>query len=128
MPNETVKKIKPAFKDPRGIIANILEEPISHVAIITSKKGSTRGNHYHPTQVQYVYLIRGRYESVSKDLKKPNAKAETILIEPMSLVITPPMIAHAMRFLEDSEMLNLTTGNRGHERFSEHTREFKLIT
>ena len=127
MPNEIVKKIEPAFEDARGIIANILEKPISHVAIITSKKGSVRANHYHPEQIQYIYLIKGSYESVSKNIKDENTKVETQVIEPGDLVITPPMIAHAMKFLEDSVMLNLTTGQRDSKNFSEHTKKYKLV-
>ena len=127
MANETVKKIKPAFQDERGIIANILEEPICHVAIITSKKGSIRANHYHPDQIQYCYLISGRYESTSKNLNEKNAKTEKITVAPGNLVITPPMIAHAMRFLEDSVLLNLDTGQREPDRFPEHTKKYTLI-
>lgn len=127
MPNETVKHIEPAFEDERGIIANILEEPITHVAIITSKKGAIRANHYHPEQIQYVYLVSGEYESVSKNLKDNNAKTESQTIRPGDLVITPPMIAHAMRFLKDSVLLNLTTGQRDSDKFSEHTKKYRLI-
>ncbi|MBI2541607.1 hypothetical protein HYV80_02785 [Candidatus Woesearchaeota archaeon] len=127
MPNETVKKISPEFEDERGAIANILEEPISHVAIISSKKGSIRGNHYHPDQIQYEYLISGSYESVSKDLRGKDSKEEKNVIGPGDLVITPPMVAHAMRFLKDSVMLNLTTGKRESHNLSEHTKKYKLI-
>lgn len=127
LPNETVKKIKPAFEDERGKILNVLEEPICHVAVITSKKGSVRANHYHPKQMQYVYLVSGKYESVSKNLKNKNSRTESQIIEPGSLVITPPMTAHAMKFLEDSVMLNLTTGQRESRNFSEHTKKYKLI-
>ena len=124
---EIVKGIKPSFADERGIIANVLEEPINHVAIITSKAGSVRGNHYHPKQIQYVYLVSGRYESVSKDLSSRNSKTQSKIIKPGSLVITPPMVAHAMRFLEDSVLLNLTTGQRDSDKFTQHTKKYKLI-
>ena len=127
MANESVKKIEPVLEDERGIISNILEEPINHVAIIKSKKGAIRANHYHPNQIQYVYLVSGRYESVSKDLKNEDTEIEKIIIEPGSLVITPPMIAHAWNILEDSIMLNLTTGHRDSDKFDEHTRKYKLI-
>ena len=127
MTHETIIKIKPEFEDERGIISNILEKPITHVAIITSKKGSIRANHYHPHQTQYEYLISGRYESYSKDLTKENAEMEKQIIEPCSLVITPKMIAHAMKFLEDSIMLNLTTGRRDSNNYEEHTKKYKLI-
>lgn len=127
MAKEIIKKIKPAFVDERGIIVNILEESINHVGIITSKAGSIRANHYHPNQIQYVYLIKGKYESISKDLTDKNTKPKSIIIKPGSLVITPPMVAHAMRFLEDSILLNLTTGHRDSDKFSEHTKKYKLI-
>ncbi|MBI2523118.1 dTDP-4-dehydrorhamnose 3,5-epimerase family protein [Candidatus Woesearchaeota archaeon] len=127
MPNEIIKKIEPAFEDERGAISNILEEPITHVAIITSKKGAIRANHYHPDQSQYVYLISGSYESVSKDLKNKNTKIERQIIKPGHLVITPPMIAHAWNVLEDSVMLNLTTGRRDSKNYKEHTIKYELI-
>ena len=127
MTNEIVKKIKPVLEDERGIISNVLEEPINHVAIITSKKGAIRANHYHPEQTQYVYLVSGRYESVSKDLKNGDKEIEKRIIEPGDLVITPPMIAHAWNVLEDSVMLNLTTGHRDSDKYDEHTKKYKLI-
>ena len=127
MATTIIKKIKPEVVDERGIIANILEEPISHVAIITSKAGSIRGNHYHPKQVQYVYLISGKYENLSKDLNKKNAETESKIIGPGDLVITFPMAAHAVRFLEDSVLLNLVPGHRDSDKFSEHTKKYKLI-
>jgi dTDP-4-dehydrorhamnose 3,5-epimerase-like enzyme len=123
----TIKKIKAAFEDARGAITNVLEEPVSHIAIISSKKGSVRANHYHPKQIQYIYLISGSYEDVSKDLKKENTPVQKNTIVAGDLVITPPMIAHAMRFLEDSVMLNITTGNRDSDKFLEHTIPYKLI-
>lgn len=127
MPNETVKKIEPAFEDERGAICNILDAPITHIAIITSKKGAIRANHYHPDQTQYEYLVSGKYESYSKDLNKKGAEVERRVIEPGSLVITPPMIAHAWRVLEDSVTLNLTTGTRDDKEYEKHTKKYKLI-
>ncbi|MAE13840.1 hypothetical protein CMO92_04710 [Candidatus Woesearchaeota archaeon] len=127
MPNETIKHIQPAFEDERGAISNILEEPVSHIAIITSKAGAVRANHYHPEQIQYIFLISGSYESHSKDLKAENAETEKVVVKGGDLAITPPMIAHAMKFTEDSVMLNITTGQREEENFEEHTVKYKLI-
>ena len=127
MPNETIKKIDVAYEDERGQISNIIDADIKHIAIITSKKGSIRANHYHPVQIQYEYLISGEFESYSKDLKKENAKVEKVIIDEKSLVITPPNIAHAMKFTKDSVMLNITTGARESSNFAEHTIKYKLI-
>lgn len=125
--NETIKKIKTAFKDERGKISNILEEPITHVAIITSKKGTVRANHYHPTQTQYCYVVKGSFESISLDIKTEYAQKETVIVKRGCLIITPPMIAHAMKFTKDTVFLNLTTGGREAEKFGEHTVPYKLV-
>ncbi|MBT3720050.1 hypothetical protein HN789_00060 [archaeon] len=127
MPNENVKKIDVAYEDARGKISNIVDADIKHIAIITSKKGSIRANHYHPKQIQYIYLISGQFESFSKDLTKENTEIEKIIIDENSFVTTPPMIAHAMKFTEDSVMLNITTGARESENFEEHTVKYDLI-
>ena len=127
MPNETTIRIKPAFEDERGAITNILEKGICHAALITSKKGAVRANHYHPKQMQYVYLISGKYKTYSKDLRKKDARVEEIVIEPGMLVITPPMIAHAMKILEDSVFIYMTDGNRDSDKFKEDTIKYKLI-
>ena len=126
MPNETVEKIKVAYEDERGKISNIIDADIKHIAIITSKKGSIRANHYHPKQYQYIYLISGEFESYSKDLKK-DSDVEKVIVGENSFVTTPPMIAHAMKFTKDSVMLNITTGAREPEKFEEHTIKYKLI-
>ena len=65
---EKISKITSAFSDERGDIKNILEKAINHVALITSKAGSIRGNHYHPNDTQYCYLITGKFESHAKDI------------------------------------------------------------
>ena len=128
MPNEEVIKIAPAFEDARGAISNVLDKPISHVAVITSKQGSIRANHYHPKQWQYEYLVSGEYESTTKDLRiGDHAPEEKRIIKAGNLVITPPMIAHAMRFTQDSVMLNLTDGSRDSDKYEEHTKPYKLI-
>lgn len=124
---EKVSKIKSAFTDERGEIKNILEKPINHVAIITSKAGSIRGNHYHPNDTQYCYLIKGKFESHAKDVNNYNSNKEIQIIENGDLVITPPNIAHAMKFLEDSTFLALTLDHRENIRFSEHTIKIDLL-
>ena len=118
---ETVTIPEVAFTDERGDITNILYESINHVAIITSKAGAVRGNHYHPEDVQYCYLVSGRFETYAKDMRDPNGAVEKQLVEAGSLVLTPPMVAHAQVFLEDSVFAALTMDFRESSRFEEHT-------
>lgn len=124
----TLVKIKKNFQtvvDERGEIVNILDADICHVALITSKSGAVRGNHYHPEQIQHDYLLKGKYEYIAKDIK--TGATESHVIETGNLVITQPNTAHAMKFLEDSVFLTFTTGGREVEKYETHTRKFELI-
>ena len=124
---ETVTRLEPAFTDERGDITNVLDNPIRHVAVITSKAGAVRGNHYHPEDVQYCYLVSGRFESYAKDMNDPEGPVEMQMVEAGSLVLSPPMIAHAQVFLEDSVFLALTLDSRETHRFEEHTIRVKIV-
>ena len=124
---ETVTRPEVAFGDERGDIINVLGEPINHVAVITSKAGAVRGNHYHPEDVQYCYLVSGRYESYARDMKEPEGATEKQVVEAGSLVLSPPLVAHAQVFLEDSIFLALTLDTRESGRFDEHTIRVKIV-
>jgi nucleoside-diphosphate-sugar epimerase/SAM-dependent methyltransferase/dTDP-4-dehydrorhamnose 3,5-epimerase-like enzyme len=116
------------FVDERGRITNYeLPEPINWIGWIESKKGTVRANHWHPIQQQKCILISGRYISVFKDLKTPNAPMTTQLMEPGDVVVTEPQVAHTMVFLEDSLFLNLVNGEREHENFGKHTIPYTLV-
>jgi len=116
------------FVDERGRITNYeLPEPINWIGWIESKKGTVRANHWHPMQQQKCILISGRYISVFKDLKTPNAPMTTQLMEPGDVVVTEPQVAHTMVFLEDSLFLNLVNGEREHENFGKHTIPYELV-
>ena len=124
---ETVSRPQVAFNDNRGDIINILDQPLKHVAIITSNAGAVRGNHYHPEDVQYCYLVTGRFESYARDMNDPEGKVERQVVEAGDLVLSPPMVAHAQVFLEDSVFLALTLDSRESSRFEEHTIRVKVI-
>ena len=51
-----MKKIKLSinYKDKRGLITDLLEKKtINAVTLITQKKGTVRGNHYHKKTIQW---------------------------------------------------------------------------
>ena len=120
--NEKIIKVKPFLKNDIGQITNILQKPIKQVAVIISKKGSTRANHYHPTQIQYVYVIKGCYVSATQDIET-NRRATTTLAEGC-LSIIQPKIAHRMDFIEDTIFLNLIPGTRSSKKKRKDTIPF----
>ena len=123
---ETLKHLDAAFSDARGAITNIFEGRVEHLALITSKKGSVRGNHYHKKDYQYIYLISGAFESHSVDVRDPN-KRQVLQVKAGDLVDTPPLIAHAQKFTEDSVFLALSKQQRESGKYEDDTIAFEVI-
>ena len=116
-----VVKIKPAFTDDRGSIFDVVEDNVGHTGIIEIRRGAIRGKHYHKRSTQYTFLVSGKMEFFEKDLIHKNSKIESVVLEPFDLVITPPMKAHAMKGLEDSVFLDMTTESRSGKGYEEDT-------
>ncbi len=114
-------KISPVFTDERGTISDILETTINHIGLITSKKGSIRGKHYHKKSTQYIFVISGKLESFTKDMNVENSKVESHILVPGDLETVSPMLAHAHKALEDSVFLNFTTESRKESGYEDDT-------
>ena len=123
---ETIRHIDPAVVDWRGEIHNIFEGTLGHVALITSKKGTVRANHYHKKDLQYIFLVSGAYESYCCDVRSPEKK-QVLKVRPGDIVYTPPLIAHAQKFTEDSVFLALTTLQREKGKYENDTIAFQVI-
>ena len=127
------RNIKPEFIDERGGITRVLDDGktvIRSVLLITCKKGSIRANHYHKKDSHYSYLLSGRMEYTEQPVDangKPQGKKETVIIEAGDMVYSPPMVIHAMNFLEDSSFLALATESRHQSAYEEDTVRVKLI-
>ena len=121
------KTIIPIHRDNRGSIIKILEGKITSVLLIPSKKGAVRANHYHKQDSHYVYMISGKMRYSTKNLLKKNSRRSSVILKQGDLVYTPPRMAHAMEFLEDSVFLALTTKSRKKKIYEDDTVRIKLI-
>ena len=136
------RKIKPFHTDERGELSHLLadEEPITSAVLITSRKGSVRANHYHKKDTHHVYVIKGSMEYTYKKLNpstslrvrtqspiQSGTKLKTIIVNAGEIVATSPMTMHAMKFLEDSVFLALTTEPRNSKQYEKDTVRVKLI-
>lgn len=124
-----VKKLKPFYVDERGAMTHLLDGKVKIIGalLITCKKGAVRANHYHTHDTHYAYMLKGSMEYTYQDLKKKNSKKRSVLVKEGELVFTPPMVGHAMRFLEDSTFLALTTEKRDKTSYETDTIRIKLI-
>jgi len=114
-----VDRIQCTKKDDRGEITDIMvKESIDYVTIITSVKGSTRGNHYHKKTDQWVYILQGKIKMLTQ---MPNAPVVMTILEIGDLAKTGFMERHAMIALEDSAFMVFTRGPRGGEDYETDT-------
>ncbi len=124
-----VTHTKPEFEDERGYITRLVNDDsmlFRAVLYITSKKGAERGNHYHKTDFHYVYCVSGKFKYSEKDMNKPDSILESVILEPGDLVLSRPMTAHSMEFLEDTVFLAITTEHREQEKYENDTVRIKI--
>lgn len=121
------RNIKPEFTDDRGSITNILPKDvnITSVLLIASKAGSIRSNHYHKRDSHYCYIVSGKAEWNEKSVN--GDKMESDIINAGDMVYTPPMMVHAVKFLEDTIFLAFASQPRDKDSYEEDTIKHKLI-
>jgi len=118
------KKLKIDFQDKRGSIKDIFyKKNINHVAIIKSKAGVRRGDHYHKKTTQYMYITKGSLEYWYKKLGS-KAKPKKKLIKVGDLVETPPKEMHALKIVKENEFIVFTIGKRGGKDYESDTYRF----
>jgi len=105
-----IARPKTAHKDARGMIVDILDGiPVECVTILSSKRGSVRGNHYHKKTIQYTYVLNGRLKLY---VQNPGQRIRTRLVRQGDLIITPPLERHALEAIEDSVIIACAHGPR----------------
>ncbi len=119
-----VTHTKPEFKDDRGHITRLMDQdkfPIRAILYITSKKGTTRGNHYHKKDAHFVYCLSGKFKYSEKNMRNRNSKKSSVILKPGDIVLSRPEIAHSMDFLEDTIFLAFTTEKREQKKYEKDT-------
>lgn len=125
-----VTHLKPEFVDFRGAITRLINEPkikIRAILLITHKKKTIRGNHYHKKDSHWVYCLTGKFRYYEKDMTKKNAKTSSIILKPGDLVYSKPHIAHAMEAIENTIFLAITTEKRDQKAYEKDTVRLDII-
>ena len=98
-----------AFTDERGIIRDLLVEPLDSVTRIFTARGAVRGNHYHRETYQWTYVLRGRLRVVTR---MPEGQPTQGLLMEGKMMVSPPMEEHAWEAMEDTAVMVFTRGPR----------------
>lgn len=98
------------FEDERGVIQDLIAEPLDAVTQIFTRKGAVRGNHVHKQTTQWTYVVSGSL--VVAHRKPGDSLPVSWTAEPGELIRDDPGVAHAWRPLEDCTVLVFTQGPR----------------
>ena len=124
------RNITPEFVDARGAITKILDDGITapkSILLISSKTGTVRAHHYHKEDSHYVYMLSGKMEYFEKPVGADDSAVESAVLSPGDMVYSPPMVIHAMRFLEDTEWVVLAMKSRQQDMYEADTVRVKFI-
>jgi len=124
-----VNKAKVISDDERGQIVKLIDQDkfkIRAVLYITMNKGAVRANHYHTKDFHYVYCLSGKFKYYEKGLKK-GSKMTSVTMKPREVVLTSPMVIHAMKALEKSVFLAFTTEGRDPKKYEKEIIRTKII-
>lgn len=125
-----ITHLKPEFKDARGAITRILNEPefkIRAILRITQKAGTIRGNHYHKKDCHWVYCESGKFRYYEKNMKVKSGRVISVILKPGDLVLSHPHIAHAMEALVDTVFWAITTEKRQQANYEADTVRLDIV-
>lgn len=107
------------FVDERGSIQNLFEaaedeEPARGVAVIESKAGTVRSNHWHRTDWHYLYVLKGALVYEWRDAEGPGAEVKRAELRTGALLFTGPKVWHRVTFAADTTLVSVSRLSRRH--------------
>ena len=103
--------LRPPFTDARGGIQPLVDIPMQSAVLIETLKGAIRANHYHKTDWHFCYVVKGCIDYRHRPTGS-TGHPEQLLVPAGSMVFTPPMVDHLMKFPEDTVFLCLSRNPR----------------
>lgn len=115
------------YIDERGKIQTLLSGNIGAVQIITSGKDTVRANHYHKTDSHHMYVVSGLMRYFFRDVHS-RQDPRWVDVRPGEMVFTPPMVEHAVQFLEETIFINIANLSRSQELYEADLVRVNLIS
>lgn len=115
------------FEDERGTIQNLVLKPMTSLAVITTKAGTLRSNHYHRTDWHYIYVVSGRVLYFERDVGDDEIP-DPVELGRDEMFFTPPMKEHCVAFLEDTVLVTAAKNVRSHDSHEDDLVRVDFIT
>ena len=99
------------MSDARGAIQPLVDADFRSAQLISSVAGSVRANHYHKNDWHYMYLVSGAFNYYHRPVGSVD-EPTCVRFDAGQMVFTPPMLEHAVEFLEDTVFINFSGSQR----------------
>lgn len=113
-PKDVIVPLDPPFADARGEIQPLVDLPMESCVLITSRKDTVRANHYQRTDWHFCHVLSGAIDYYHRP-HGSDAAPQKVTIRAGQLFFRPPLVEHAMVFLEDTVFLTLGRNSRAQE-------------
>ncbi|MEK6872939.1 MAG: methyltransferase domain-containing protein [Nanoarchaeota archaeon] len=120
-----IKKIDPVFIDDRGIISDLINEPVNNVGLITTEKNAVRGSHYHKKSNQYSYILSGKFEVLLAPYDQP-VNVKKVILHAGELITIPSFVIHQFKALDRAVMINMESQSRSGTGYEDDTVRVKI--
>tara|TARA_A100001388_G_C28672835_1_gene452454 strand:- start:584 stop:973 length:390 start_codon:yes stop_codon:yes gene_type:complete len=124
-----IQKKKINQKDKRGFILDIfVGKPKDHCTLVTFKRNSIRGNHFHKKSTQYSFILEGKLTMITSRVDKNGkfiGKKIKKIVKKNDLITHKPFTSHAFKAKTKSRMLAFADGLRGGKNYEKDTFRLK---
>lgn len=106
------------FTDERGSIQNIFEYDTwkaGGVAVIKSRAGSTRSDHWHKEDAHHLFVLSGEVEYQWREADSPVSETRSAVYGEGRCFFTPAQVWHRVIFRKDSVLISVSKRGRDHE-------------
>jgi dTDP-4-dehydrorhamnose 3,5-epimerase-like enzyme len=106
---EMIKMLKPyfSFPDQRGLIIGLCQEGSwKEVNIISSRKGTRRGDHYHKDTNELFIMLKGLVKVHLQSVAEKD-RVMTVVMKANDAFIVLPNTNHTFEILEESVWINM---------------------
>ena len=103
-----IQFLKPyfSFEDERGVITGLVQEHSwKEINLVTSKKGTTRGGHYHKFCTELFIILEGKIRVHLQDVLNTD-KVMTVVMLPGDAFIVETNVNHTFEIMENSKWIN----------------------
>lgn len=124
--DDPIVRLEAPYEDSRGAIIPVVDEKMESCVLITSAKDSVRANHYHRTDWHYCYVLSGAIDYYWRETGDTSPPRK-VTVKKGECFFTPPLVDHAMVFVEDTLFLTLGRNPRDQESYEADVRRIELV-